>query len=210
MTGSGEIALAGSTIRARFEELPIRGDVALRLGLGPLDRGPASPGTAPGFALSGAHLELTNVVTGDAAPERAWAGQVDCRGGEIVAKPLRVATDFSARLQDTRPILAVFAERNRWVDLLEGFLTVTNVQASGRLRLDEASAAVDGFELEAEGAEMRADLDLSKRGRNGLLYARKGMIRFAVELTPTGRTWKVTGARDWFEKKRAERGHEPS
>jgi hypothetical protein len=211
MTGSGEIALEGTAVRSRFEELPIRGDLALRIALAPLDRGQAPPGTAPAFALGGARLDLRNVVTGNETPERAWSGAVDFDGGEIVSRPLRVSTAFSATLQDTRPILAVFAERSRLARLFDGFLTVANVRATGALTLDETSAALDGFELRGDGAEMRADVDFSKRGKEGLLYARKGPIRFAVEMTPAGRTWKVVGARDWFETKRAERGnHGPS
>jgi hypothetical protein len=205
MTGTGQISLEGTGVRGSFEGLPVRGDVAVGLHLAPLE-GPDTGRETPAFALPSARLAFTNVVTGEDPAKRTWSGSVELGDGAVASKPLVVSGSFTARLQDTRPILALVAERSRWVSLCEPFLTLTEVEASGRLRLDEATVSIDDFDMRAEEAEMRADLAFAKSGKSGLLYARRRLIRFAVEIAPAGNTWKIAGARKWFEKRRAERG----
>jgi hypothetical protein len=202
MTGKGEIALLGKDVRASFEGLPIHGDVGVRLVLAPAAPAEA-PRASPTFTLAEAHLRLENLVA--AGPP--WRGSVDCGGGEVVAsKPLRLSsTSFEAQLEDTRPLLAIFAEKKAWARHFDGFLTVEDVHASGRLRIDENAVSVRNLEVKAQGLEILADLDFSGGGKHGLLYARRPPIGFAVEMGAGGRTWKIAGARPWFEERRRAR-----
>ena len=202
-TGEGSVELTGRRIRASFEELPLVGDVVVRLDLGRL-ASEGRPGTAPVFALRHARVDLSRLTAGTRR-RPPWWGVVDLREGRLGVQPFRLDARLDARLKDTAPIVAIFAERKLLVSLFRSLLMVENVEARASLGLAERSLTIGDFVLSGERTELLGDIHFTEASQDGLLFARLGSLTAAVEMNPDGRRWKLVQARRWFEARRAER-----
>lgn len=209
-TGSGELALEGEGIRALYESLPMVGDVRLEIALAPAADG-AAEREAPAFSIPRGRLELGRVTVGPAgSTQRDWWARLDFADGRMAVKPLELSSTFDARLRDTRPILAVFAERNLFVKLFKRALAVEDVRTRGRILLDERSLVLEDLVATGEGMEVLADLTFTGEAKRGILFAELGPLAVGVELKPDGRDWKLVGARRWYLERSAARGRPAS
>jgi hypothetical protein len=204
MTGHGALALSGDAIEARYGDLAISGGAALSVNLEEL--APDAGRAAPAFLLEKGRLELQRVVLGVRASERPWHAELSLSDGRLGLSPFSLSGRFDARLLDTRPLVAIFGERNVAVDVFSQLLTVQDVAARGWFDVEPQTLRVRDLAAHGRRMELHADLDLSHRAATGLLYARRGPLSVGVELGPDGREWKLVGARSWFEQRAQARG----
>jgi hypothetical protein len=188
-----EVMLPGAHLRgnlaaqSRFRALLLQrrlllteSDVALtdvqRLDGGDRDRGAGGGG---GGWWARVHLDYLSV---------ARTGQV-----ELQAR-------MRSTLSDTRPLLALFAPRPKpllgWLDRL---LDLHPIDASGELAMARGSIAIDGLTITAGKANIRARLRFAGGRDDGVLYAAYGPLSVGIQLRQGQRSWKLVGARKWFE-----------
>ncbi len=198
---SGELSLDATRLRATVGDVRLAGRLALdvRLGSARLDE--------RRYDLSGSVLRLTDVEVREHDRTRTgWWARVELATAELhqAARPTLEA-DVSATLRDSGPVVALIADRKRFLRLFDGLLTVKDVVAKVRVesrpdQLELAALDITGGKLEVLG-----DLELAKGSREGLLFLRFGMLSGAVELDGEKRDWKLIRSRAWFERRRAER-----
>lgn len=160
------------------------------------------------YDLSGTVLRLRDVTVREHDRERhGWWARLELEEAELAHREqVEVTARIRARLRDSGPIVALAAEKKRFVGLFDGFLTVENVDATSLLRSDGAGMELAALSVSGgERLEILGDLHLGGAGRSGLLFFRLGLLSAAVELDGEQRDWKLTRSRAWFEDRRVAR-----
>jgi hypothetical protein len=194
--GTGEIHLASSDLRGRFDDLALSGALAVDTALPEIDL------PAGRFALGGSRVRLDGVrVSGSDSPGGWWA-RVRVPAGTLrpAGEPLLTAR-VSARMRDTGPLVALFARDKPVVGWFDDLLTVEGIEATGRVRLGASGVRLQGVEARGDGLRVLADLTLRAGSKRGFLYARRGRLGLAAELTGEGVDWRLRRPLDWYRQK---------
>ena len=158
------------------------------------------------FGVAGSSFELDGVrLPGKkSAPAGGWwAKLVLERGTAAFGDSMSLEARVSAALEDSRPIVAVFAENNVVVDMFERLLTVKDVRLTTDLELGRG---IELRDLHIEGRKLLVlgTVRFEEGGKQGILYAKHGRLSIGVELAGEKRDWKLLGAREWFERRQRE------
>ena len=203
-SASGELTLETDSLRARAGAVRMAGKMSLQARLRNARLNERR------YDLSGSVLRLSNVRVWEHDRERSgWWARVELGRAELVQKARpTLSAELAASMRDSGPIVALVAERKRFLKLVDGLLTVEDVVAKGRLASRADSMSVTGIDVTGGKLEVLGDLELTKSRRDGLLFLRFGMLSAAVEMVGDERDWKLIRSRKWFEEKRAARAVE--
>jgi hypothetical protein len=154
------------------------------------------------FAVGGTTVNLDGWKLRDGGSP--WQAEVEIPSGELlIGQPLQGRAQVRARLQDSRPFVALLVEERPAARWIEGILTVQGLDLSGELTLAGRELALHGGELRGgRRLELRSELLLQGEAWRGLMLAEHGRLSAAVEVGPGGeREWKLIGSRRWFEER---------
>lgn len=194
--GRGNARLVGRSASAEVAGVGMGGDIEVNAAL---RRGDFSQRH---FDLSGTTVELRNVQVDGAPRATGWQGDVAFRQGRIDAQsPFQVDATTDLTLSDTRPLLALFAERTDYPRWTLSLLDSGRVDAQARLQWRPGHLVVDGLRAENQRLSVRARLDLLERRKRGDLYLRWGPLGAGIELDGDQRHWHLAKAREWFEQR---------
>ena len=204
-SGDGRLRLSGHQVAAAFGDVDLRADVLLdtRLADARLEDGHID--------LSGTRLEIDEVQTSDRGRLRdsAWWARIELPRGRLVktlddlqSAPTRIEAQVSAELRDTGPLVALLQQHAPRLAWMDGLLTVHNVQAGSRVRIQGPRISL--ADLEVTGGkkgrlEILGELDLVRQDPSGVLFARWGKLSAAVSLAEGERDWKFTRSRQWYD-----------
>lgn len=151
----------------------------------------------------GALLVLTNVnVPGlRAEREEGWFARFELAGAELVrGEPPSLRADVRVALRDTAPLVAVLrAEEDApgWLRLLP---TVRNIRGGGAVEIRDDETHLRAVQLEGDRTDIRAELALGTHGTRGIFYAQRGGVAAGFDLRSERRSWRLFGARRWFDR----------
>jgi hypothetical protein len=198
----GTALLTSDAARVRFQNLEIAGRLALRAPL-------ASPDLAGRkFDLKGTRLELTdvsyrNVEEADGKEPSGWWARAELSGGSIVwGTPLSLRGEGKVAMQSSGPLLALFAERSRFLRWFNDALNVENLTATGAVRLGNGAVEVESLQASGGPLEIRTRMDFSKTRRWGDLFLRYGRLAAGIELRDGQRSIKLVHPLEWYEGQR--------
>lgn len=196
----GTMTIMGDELSGRFNEFEFNTDLALEMNVSGSDWDDFE------VRLQGTELRLFNgeFHHPDVDVSRGWWMTVNVPDGRAnLAAPLVVEAEVDLAMRDTRVIVALFAEMKSWVKHVKGLLTVQDVTGSARLKMVDRDMSLRDLVLEGEKLEALGELEMAGQQRDGLFWARYGMIRLALERLEGRREWKMVNARKWFDERRA-------
>ncbi|HMO64333.1 MAG TPA: hypothetical protein PKE47_03755 [Verrucomicrobiota bacterium] len=195
--GAGRIELSGEGLAAEVDGQPH----ALSLAL-------AAPFEVPDIRGDiirsfGTSLVITNIQVPGLRPEQeeGWFARFDIAGGEIErGEPLKVRADVRVALRDTRPLVAVLRadeDAPSWLRLLP---TVRDLAGGGVVEIRGDETHLRAVQLEGDRTDIRAELALGTNGTRGIFYAQRGGVAAGFDLRGERRSWRLFGARRWYER----------
>lgn len=189
----GRIDLAMNGVAARFEDVPLNGDIRI---LAPLREG--SPADLR-FDISGTRIEIRSA-------DPPWRGSIRLPVSRMLfTEPMQVKGRARLTLQDTRPIVAVFDAYHDLPRILERLMTIRDVLGTADFRFGKDSAEVRDLDVGGQGFHALADLTFGRRGHNGILYLRLHGFSLGVDLRAGKKELQFLLPRRWFDAARAER-----
>ncbi|HEY0556233.1 MAG TPA: hypothetical protein VGG20_18410 [Thermoanaerobaculia bacterium] len=195
----GTAILTSDDARVRFQNLELAGRLDLQAPL-------ASPDLAGRrFDLAGTHLTLDgvswrNVEARSEAEAPGWWARADLTGGSVIwGTPLSLRGEGKVDMQSSTPLIALFAERSRFLRWFDAALKVENVAAQGVVRLGGGKVEIESLQATGGPLEVRSRMIFAKTRRAGDLYLRYGRLAAGIELRDGRRTYKLRQPLDWYE-----------
>ncbi len=141
----------------------------------------------------------------DVEVTRGWWMTLEVPEGRAnFAMPLEAEAEVDLSMRDTRVIVALFAEMKSWIRHFDGLLTVEDVVGHTQAAVADKELSLRELSLEGDKLEVLGELELGQEGeRSGLIWARVGIFKLALERIGDEREWKMINAREWFDEKRA-------
>lgn len=198
---AGEIKLSIADFLARYESVIATGHLDLHTVLN------KSSLEQQHFDAEGTRLQLSDLSVEKDGEDLAsgWWGTVVLGRTEIdLGRTMTVNGDASARMADTRPVLAVFEENEQLPDWIRNELTLEDVVADAEVDFANEMLEVQDFKINSDRLTVLGDLILSGAGRDGLLYIRHGNLGLAIERKDDRSHVRLVNAREWFNEKREE------
>ncbi len=176
-----------------FHDQPFTGDITLKIHL----KNPRIDSRI--FDISGSHLMFAG--TGSKEPMIApWWGSLRISRGTVeVTRPLDLHAETEIRMQDTRPVIALFQEKKKWVKIFRDLLEIDDIQGTANVKLQSGLTRIDDLNLTGERLEIRSHLRLMKNDTVGIFYARLRGFAVGVELKDGQRDPRFLRPRKWFE-----------
>jgi len=200
--GRAGLTLSGDSVSASVRQVPLEGDLELDIGL--------VNGRIPEmtFDIAETRLSLDNVTfTGaDDQPVDDWWARAWLEGGTLTwARPFTLEAPVKLEMRDSRPVVALFAEGSRTVRWLRTLLEIENITGRTDLRADRRLVTLTDLELHGKELEILSDLEFRRRKSDGLIFVKFHRIAAATEGHEGRKSWKLFGARDWFNARRHDR-----
>ncbi len=195
----GAVALTSDDARVRFQNLELAGRLDLQAPLVSSDL------AGRRFDLAGTHLTLDgvswrNVEARNDAATPGWWARAELSGGSVVwGAPLSLRGEGKVDLQSSTPLIALFAERSRFLRWFDAALKVENVAARGVVRLGGGKVEIESLQATGGPLEVRSRMIFAKTRRTGDLYLRYGRLAAGIELRDGQRTYKLRKPLDWYE-----------
>jgi hypothetical protein len=196
---TGSVALTSAAARVRFQNLEIAGRLDLRAPL-------VSPDLdGRRFDLAGTRLELSqvsyrNLEARSDAEVAGWWARAELTGGSVVwGTPLALRGEGKLDMQSSGPLLALFAERSRFLRWFNDALMVENVSARGVVRLGGGQVQIESLQATGGALEVRSRMIFAKTRRSGDLYLRYGRLAAGIELRDGRRSLKLRQPLAWYE-----------
>jgi hypothetical protein len=199
---TGSATLTSDAAKIRFQNVELQGNLMLR-----------APLTSPDldsrrFDLKGTRLELDGITyrNVDAKNEEepaGWWARAELEGGSIVwGTPLSLRGQGKVDMKSSGPLLALFAERSRFLRWFDDVLNVENVLARGGLRIGNGVVEIESLQATGGALELRSRMIFSKDRRLGDLYVRYGRLAAGIELRGKERNFKLRRPLEWYESRR--------
>jgi hypothetical protein len=196
-TASGFVKLATSGLRSRLDEQEVSGDLTLDIEIRdgvPIDMD---------FDISGSALTLSKFnVSGrkksfDAA---GWQAEFDLiKARAVWRKPILLDLEAEIRMNDTRPIVAMFANQRGKHGWLEKILTVRDVEGDARLSIDAGRALVPYAMVGSDKIDVGAKALVDAGSREGIFYARFRKLQGILRVKDGEKNFDILGAREKFD-----------
>ncbi|MEO8274947.1 MAG: hypothetical protein ABI639_01935 [Thermoanaerobaculia bacterium] len=163
------------------------------------------------FDLSGARLELTDflppspLAPQDATtkPSAGWWGKIELPKAKMtIVEPASAEGTFVVKLRDSVPLVALYSSRKDLPNWVEKLLVEPDVRATGNFSYRKPELTVTGLRATFDHWGFAADLELGKQQRRGRLLLEWRKLAVGVRLEGGKRSYRLVGAREWFEKSR--------
>lgn len=194
--GDGLIEARGERVRLLARGQHLAGDLEADIRLSEPD---LRAGT---FSLAGTHVALRRVSAETSGGDQVhdWWGDATLTAGRIdLRPPLSFAGDFTAKLADTRPLVAFYEIRHDLSAWTERLLTVEGLSATGSFEWSVGRFALRRGFVPLTRGELRARFLLQGGESQGRLLARWRRLMIGVELAGGKRTVHIRDAEEWFE-----------
>lgn len=194
--GTGRVEFQGEQIRARFWDLDLTGDVTLTTHLANADV------ESRRFDLSGSRMALDRVSIGDEedAKGKSWWARFELTEGNMRwANPLEMDVQCTAQVRDSRPIIALVAQKKPLLRWMKPILAVQDLDLAMGVQSDGTTLIVDDLLLTGKGLEVRADLNVVDKIPQGFVFLDRGPLSAGLELADGERDWKLRRPRRWYE-----------
>jgi hypothetical protein len=195
----GAATLTSDAARVRFQNLELTGRLALDAPL-------VSPDfLSRRFDLKGTRLELNgvsyrNVEAKDETETPGWWARAALSGGSIAwGAPLALRGEGNIDMKNPGPLLALFAERSRFLRWFNDALNVENITARGVVRIGGGKVQIESLQATGGPLELRSRMIFSKVQRSGDLYLRYGRLAAGIELRGGKRSFKLRRPLDWYQ-----------
>jgi hypothetical protein len=195
----GTAALTSDAARVRFQNLELAGRLSLQAPLVSPDFGSRR------FDLRGTRLELNgvsyrNVEGKNEAEFPGWWARAELSGGSIVwGAPLSLRGEGKIDMKSSGPLLALFAERSRFLRWFNDALNVENITARGVVRVGNGQVQIESRQATGGPLEVRSRMIFSKTQRFGDLYLRYGRLAAGIEMRDGRRSFKLRRPLEWYE-----------
>lgn len=196
------LTLGGRGIGAAVRQVPLEGDLDLRISL--------TGGRISEMLFDIAETELSLVNVNFPQTEEplkgGWWVRAWLEGGTLKwARPFALVAPVKLEMRDSRPVVALFTEGNRKVKWVRSLLEIENITGRTDLHADQRMVTVTDLELHGENLEILADLEFVRKKADGLLFVKFHRLSAATEGCSGDRSWKLFGAREWFTDRREAR-----
>jgi hypothetical protein len=200
-TGQGTATLSSDAAAFRFQDLTVAG----RLGV----RGVISTSDLESrrFQLAGTNLTLDGVTYESAGEEtreekndQDWWARAELTDGSMLwKKPLVLDGTARMKMKNADPILALFAQKKRYLGWFQDLVTIEDITAAGKLRLDNDVLEVSPLQVLGNRFDLRSRLRFSRAGAQGDLYVRYRRLSVGVQLDKGKRDFKLRRPLSWYE-----------
>lgn len=197
----GTALLTSDAARVRFQNLELAGRLTLQAPLASADF------SSRRFDLKGTRLDLDgvsyrNVEGKDEVEIPGWWARAELSGGSIVwGTPLSLRGEGKLDMQSSGPLLALFAERSRFLRWFNDVLNVEDVTARGVVRVGDGKVQVESLQATGGSLEVRSRMIFSKDQKVGDLYVRYGRLAAGIEMRDGQRNLKLRRPLDWYERR---------
>jgi hypothetical protein len=195
----GTATLTSQAGKIQFQNLELQGNLTLRAPLVSSDLATRK------FDLKGMRLELDDVfyqeiaAAAPAEPSPWWLrAQLDS-GSLVWGAPLSLRGAGRIDMKNSGPLLALFAQRSRFLRWFDDALNVENVAARGVLRIGNGVVEIESLQATGGPLEVRSRMIFSKVRKRGDLYLRYGRLAAGIELRDGQRNLKLRRPLEWFE-----------
>ncbi len=195
----GIATLTSQAGKIQFQNLELQGNLTLRAPLVSSDLATRK------FDLKGTRLELDDVfyqeiaAAAPAEPTPWWLrAQLDS-GSLVWSAPLSLRGAGRIDMKSSGPLLALFAQRSRFLRWFDDALNVENVAARGVLRIGDGVVEIESLQATGGPLEVRSRMIFSKVKKRGDLYLRYGRLAAGIELRDGQRNLKLRRPLEWFE-----------
>lgn len=197
-TGQGEALLSSDAAALRFQDLTVTGRLALQGRLSSADL------ESRRFGLAGSTLTLDGVTYGSEGEEQegdsSWWARLELTDGSMVWKrPLVLDGTMQIKMKSADPILALFAQKKRYVGWFQDLVTIENITAGGKLRLDGDVLEVAPLQVLGNRFDLRSRLRFSRAGAQGDLYVRYRRLSLGIALDKGKRDFKLRRPLEWYQ-----------
>ncbi len=137
------------------------------------------------------------------APAPGWWATVTLSPTSLrLVDPATAAGQFTVRMRDSIPLVQLYATRKDLPGWVERLLVEPDVEARGEYSYTRPELLITNFKARFEHWGFEADLELGKKLRRGLLLLEWRKLAVGVQMEGTDKTFKLTGAREWFEQQK--------
>ncbi len=194
------LTLGGKKIGASVRQVPLEGDLDLEISL------TGGQITEMQFDIAETELSLVNVTFPESEEqlEGGWWARAWLEGGTLKwARPLALDAPVKLEMRDSRPVVALFTQGKSKIRWIKGLLEIENITGRTDLHADQRVVTVTDLELHGEKLEILADLEFVRKKADGLIFVEFHGFSTATEGCSGDRSWKLFGAREWFDARRA-------
>lgn len=190
-TGQGTATFSSDAAAFRFQDLTVAGRLGVRGAISTADL------ESRRFRLAGSSLTLDGVTYEEAAD---WWARVELTDGSMLwKKPLVLDGTMRMQMKSADPILALFAQKKRYLEWFRDLVSIEDISAGGNLRLNNDVLEVAPFHVLGNRFDLRSRLQLSRVGAQGDLYVRYRRLAVGIELDRGKRDFKLRRALEWYE-----------
>lgn len=193
--GEGTLAVRGRGLRLSARGQRLAGDLEADLRLSHPDL------EALTFSLAGSRVALQRLSaeTSEGGRIRDWWADAHLTAGTLdLRPPLALAGDFTAKLADTRPLIAFYEIRRDLSDWAERLLTLEGLSATGHFDWTAGRFALDQGYVPLNHGELRARLLVDRGSARGRLLARWRRLVVGVELLDGERSIRLRDVEEWY------------
>ncbi len=195
---SGELELLADDVKGHFQDLEFEGALETHTKI--------SGGDLDNFHLEiiGTRMAVKDVILRDGrnTEEQGWWMTLDVSDGTLeIGEAPRLAAEFDVLMKDTRAVMALFGEVKPWADRFERLLTIKDIQAHASIAMAPQQMTLRDLGITGRKLQGRAELELAKDQRRGILYVRFHGIPVGLEILGKKRDWKLIKPKAWFERR---------
>jgi translocation and assembly module TamB len=198
-TGEGEAVLPSDAAGLRFQDLTVNGRLGLHGRLASVDL------ESRRFGLAGSTLTLDGVTYASSGEEGGkeeppWWAHLEVTDGSMVWKrPPVLDGTVRIKMKSADPILALFAQKRRYVGWFQDLVSIEDITAGGKLRLDGDVLEVAPLQVLGNRFDLRSRLRFSRAGAQGDLYVRYRRLSLGIALDKGKRDFKLRRPLEWYE-----------
>lgn len=192
----GRVRFDATRAALRVGDLAFNGDVGIDATLADAKLGDMK------FGAGGSRVSIRNARIDSPKGERdtPWWATLELQEGDIsLARPLVVQARGRARMRDIGFVLSLFSAKKDFPKWIARLLDAGETTVEGQLHLVEKEVVVDRVVASNDRFDVQARLRLGEGKPVGDLYARWGVLGFAMELDRGERETHLVGAKKWFE-----------
>ncbi|HVS13757.1 MAG TPA: hypothetical protein VMV46_07525 [Thermoanaerobaculia bacterium] len=127
--------------------------------------------------------------------------------GSAALREVALSADLEVAMSDTAPIVVLMEQRLPRLRFIDGLLTISEVELTGRVEARGRTLGLRGIEVsggEKDQLTILLDLDLDGPRTAGVAYARYRALDAAVALDGDGRDWGILHPKRMYEEALAE------
>jgi hypothetical protein len=194
---SGWVRLESTGLEIRSNDQSVRADLAADIKL---------VGGIPAemmFDISGSELRLDNVqVMGkkEQFDEDNWSARLLLvRGQTTWKKPLQLDIEAQINIADSRPVVAMFGNKEKRPQWLLNMLTIEDIEGTAQVTIANEQIVIPLAHAISDHIEVGAKGSISEARRDGVIYARYKKLDAVVKITDGKKNTDVIRAREKYE-----------